>query len=150
MRDKRRPEKDSECLIGRTSRLECREPFSCYVHPKYAACESTRSMEVETYLYLCTAPHLTPAVSSRMVAAASAASTTPGEADKQQHHASGSRKNTFSAENFFATQEQPSILQETRKLAEKFVEKHNQAGRRVVLVTVSETSKALSLLILLA
>lgn len=46
----------------------------------------------------------------------------------------------FSAESFFATQQEPPTLAKTRKLAQDFVEMHNKAGRHVVLVTSGGTT----------
>lgn len=48
----------------------------------------------------------------------------------------GTPKQTFSADNFFATQEAPGGLEKKQQQAAQFVERHAKEGRKVVLVTV--------------
>lgn len=52
--------------------------------------------------------------------------------------ATSSGDSTFSAEQFFATQEPPPKLAHVLEAVQTFVTGHARAGRRVVLVTVRE------------
>lgn len=51
--------------------------------------------------------------------------------------ASEEEQTSFSAESYFATQPPPSTLDEDVARVRQFIKRHNEAGRKVVLVTVS-------------
>jgi hypothetical protein len=53
----------------------------------------------------------------------------------------------FSAESYFATQPAPPNLEELLSGVRDFIDKHSQAGKRLVLVTVRRLARALRLLV---